>query len=70
VVYLVFYVTLTKYKQLGALNIILLTLYRAPSGNFDHFLNRVETVHSPKAEFVICGDINVNYLMDSNRKLI
>jgi exonuclease III len=49
-------------------NICILTLYRAPSGNFDHFLNRLENIlnvlHSPKAEFVICGDINVNYLIE------
>jgi hypothetical protein len=33
-------------------NICILTLYRAPSGNFDHFLNRLETIlnvpHSPE----------------------
>jgi hypothetical protein len=50
-----------------------LTLYRAPSGKFYHFLNRLETLlnvlHSPEVEFVICGDINVNCHTDSNRKL-
>ncbi|PNF30772.1 hypothetical protein B7P43_G06180, partial [Cryptotermes secundus] len=54
-------------------NICILTLYRAPSGNFNHFLNRLETIlnvlHSSKVEFIICGDININYLIDSNRKL-
>jgi hypothetical protein len=25
-------------------------------------------LHSPKTEFIICGDINVNYLVNSNRK--
>jgi hypothetical protein len=53
-------------------NICVLTLYRAPSGNFDQFLNRLEPIlsmlHSPKTEFIICGDISVNYLVDSNRK--
>jgi hypothetical protein len=29
----------------------------------------LNVLHSPKVEFVICGDINVNYLIDSNRKL-
>jgi hypothetical protein len=40
--------------------------FEVRTGNFDHFLNRLETVlnvlHSPKVEFVICGDINVNSL--------
>jgi len=48
-----------------------MTLYRSSSRNFDQFWNRLETIlnvlHSPKPEFVICGDINVNYLND-NRK--
>jgi hypothetical protein len=43
------------------------------TGNFDHFLNRLETVlnvlHSPEVEFVICIDVNVNYLTNGNRKL-
>jgi hypothetical protein len=26
-------------------------------------------LHSPKVEFVICSYINVNYLIDSNRKI-
>jgi meiotically up-regulated gene 157 (Mug157) protein len=56
--------------QCGVIN---QTTAASPSGNFDLFLNRLETIlnvlHSPKVEFVICGDINVNYLIDSNRKL-
>jgi hypothetical protein len=47
-------------------------LYRAPFGNFELFLNRLETIlnvlHSPTIESIICGDINVDYLTDSNRK--
>ena len=47
-------------------NICILTLYRTPSGNFDQFLNRLESIfsmlHSPKTEFIICGDISVNIL--------
>lgn len=33
--------------------------------NCTHFLN---VLHSPKIEFVICGDINVNNLTDSHSK--
>jgi hypothetical protein len=49
-----------------------LALYKAPSGHFSEFLNRLESIlnilHTPKNEVVICGDINVNYLVDNNRK--
>jgi len=50
----------------------IMTLYRSSSGNFDQFWNRLETIlnvlHSPKPEFVICGDINVNYLNDNGKQ--
>ena len=47
-------------------NICILSLYRAPSGTFDQF--SISMLHSPKTEFILCGDINVNCLVDSNRK--
>jgi hypothetical protein len=50
-----------------------LALYRAPSGNFSEFLNRLESIlnilYTQNNEIVICGDINVNYLVDNNRKM-
>jgi exonuclease III len=43
--------------------------YRAPTGDFELFLNKLESItnylYKPKAEFVICGDININYLTES-----
>jgi hypothetical protein len=53
-------------------NICILALYRAPSGNFSEFLNRLESIlsilYTENNEIVICGDINVNYL-DNKRKM-
>jgi hypothetical protein len=53
-------------------NICIVALYRAPSGNFVQFLNLLDTVlntiYCPSVEFIICGDINIDYLKDSSRK--
>ena len=50
--------------------VIILCLYRAPSGNFENFLNLFDKIlnslHKPKTEFIICGDININYMETSN----
>jgi exonuclease III len=47
-------------------------LYRAPSGDFNQFLKRLDTtlnyLYNPKSELIICGDINIDYLNESNQK--
>jgi exonuclease III len=47
-------------------NILVLCIYRSPSGNFDYFINKLEKVlkflQKVKTEFIICGDFNVNFL--------
>jgi exonuclease III len=52
--------------------VIILCLYRAPSGNFENFLNMLDKIlyslYKPKNEFIICGDININYMETSNNK--
>ena len=52
--------------------VIVICVYRAPSGNFDFFLNQLETIlntlYRHKSEFILCGDININYLEPSNKK--
>ena len=44
----------------------ILAIYRSPSCNFTNFLKNLDSIlntwHSIKVEFVICGDININYL--------
>jgi hypothetical protein len=52
--------------------IIIVSLYRAPSGDVNEFLKRLDAIlkylYSPKSEFVICEDINIKYLNENNRK--
>jgi hypothetical protein len=58
--------------ELGIYSIIILCIYRSPSGNFSKFLNALDStqrsLHKQKTEFIICGDLNVNFLSDSNFK--
>jgi len=53
-------------------NILIMTVYRAPSGNFNLFLKRLEDIlkshYRVDLKFIICGDININYLSDGDRK--
>jgi exonuclease III len=48
----------------------LISLYTAPSGDVNEFLKRLDAIlkclYSPKSEFIICGDININYLNENN----
>ena len=49
----------------------IIAIYRAPSGNFDFFVTKFDAIlrqlHTVTTEFIICGDINIDYLV-SNRK--
>ena len=51
--------------------VIIFCVYRAPSGDFDYFLNKLDyilnSLHNYKTEFIICGDININYLGTNNK---
>jgi exonuclease III len=44
-------------------NIYVLAIYRVPTGDFDLFLTKLESIidylYKPTAEIVICGDINI-----------
>ena len=48
-------------------------IYRAPSGNFTNFLLKLENIlqhfMNPNTEFIISGDININYLADTLGKV-
>jgi len=48
----------------------ILTIYRSPRGNFTNFLNRLDLIlqklYNNKYNINICGDVNVNYLIDNN----
>jgi hypothetical protein len=58
--------------QLNALNIYIITVYRAPCGNFDLFLKTldsiIESLYKADLKLIICGDINIDYLTDNARK--
>jgi hypothetical protein len=47
-------------------------VFRAPSGNFAYFLKGLDAVlkflHDAKLKLIICGDINMNYFINSNIK--
>ena len=42
---------------------IILRVYRSSSGNFHQLLRLFEimSLHRPKTEFVICGDVNIDF---------
>jgi hypothetical protein len=46
----------------------ILVLYSGPSANFNQCVKRLDAtlkyLYNPKSEFLICGDINVDYLND------
>jgi exonuclease III len=54
------------------LNVYIFSIYRAPSGNFNNFLQKLDNILklyvSSNSEFIICGDFNINYLADMYRK--
>ena len=56
--------------KLNKKNVIVFCVYRAQSGDFDYFLNKLDYIlnflHTYKTEFIICGDININYLETRN----
>ena len=58
--------------ETAASKLIILSLYRAPTGDFHRFIKNLDvtlkSLYNPKAEFIICGDINTNYLIESNQK--
>jgi hypothetical protein len=52
--------------------ILVITIYRSPSGDFQLFFNRLEVIIKKLLQsdlkLIICGDINVNYLIETERK--
>jgi hypothetical protein len=53
-------------------NLIILSLYRAPSGDFQQFVRGLDAtlkhLYNPKTEFLISGDINIDYLNENIQK--
>jgi len=53
-------------------HIVTICIYRSPTRKCSPFLNLLDAtlkhLHIPNTKFLICGDININYLLDSHRK--
>ena len=53
-------------------SVCIIAIYRAPSGNFDLFLSKLDVVlrnlYTATHDYIICGDINIDDLIDSDRK--
>jgi hypothetical protein len=53
-------------------NILIMTVYRAPSGNFNLFPKRLDNIlkslYRVDLTFIICSDININYLTNGDKK--
>ena len=56
----------------NSLTMCIITIYRAPSGNFTYFLQRLDNVlkflNTPSTRPIICGDLNINCLVESDQK--
>ena len=54
------------------INVVVICVYRAPTGDFEIFLKQLENalkfLFKPNREFIICGDINIDYLTESTQK--
>ena len=53
-------------------NIIIMTVYRSPTGDFNYFQNKLDRIlnslNKKINELIICGDININYLEYDSRR--
>jgi hypothetical protein len=60
--------------QLTYLNMCILSIYRAPTGNFKLFLNQLDTLlkslYKTNINFIVYGDMNTDYLIDRYIKKI
>jgi hypothetical protein len=58
--------------EFNSVNICVSTIYRPLAGNFNYFLHRRDIIlhilYMPILDFIICGDTNINYLIESERK--
>jgi len=57
---------------INSLNMCIITIYRAPTGNFNFFLQNLDKVllslYTPASHIIICGDLNINYLVENEQK--
>jgi hypothetical protein len=58
--------------ELTFTNLRIMRVYRAPTGNFEVFLNRLDsilkTLYKADTKLIVCGHINIDYLSDCEKK--
>jgi hypothetical protein len=55
--------------EVRACHFFIICIYRGTSGNFSQFVRLLDlTLYQPKTDFLICGNINVDYLLDTDWK--
>jgi hypothetical protein len=58
--------------KLSTFNIYIVTIYRAPYGNFNSFLNGLDSIikliYKIERKLIICGEINIDYHTVSDRR--
>lgn len=58
--------------EFNLVNLCVLTIYRALTGKFNNFLHRLDSIlqilYIPILHIIICGDININYFIESEMK--
>ena len=51
---------------------IIFCVYRAPSGDLEYFFDQLEitfnSLQNPKIKFILCGDLNINFIGSSHKK--
>ena len=62
---------LLKFKT-TSFSAYLMLIYRAPTGNFNLFLNRlddsIKSIYRTNSNLILCGDINIGYLTENDKK--
>jgi exonuclease III len=58
--------------KLALKNVIVFCVYRTPGVNLEYFLNQLDSIlnslYNPKTEYILCVDLNINYIGTNNKK--
>jgi exonuclease III len=55
-----------------SIKVCIIIVYRSPNGSFQYFIkgldNIIKKIYKPDVPLIVCGDININYLIHSKAK--